>query len=428
DMRGYGGTDAPRKVRDYDLDVLVRDIVELIDALGADKVHLVGHDWGAAVAWEVAQFHGDRLHSLAILNCPPVLRLLEELRRPEQLRRQSSMQTVAREFGFDGLFTSEGQPWRRQRKLLNAAFAPQHIRTLAPVLLEITERLRVLWTEAARRGEAVDVHDDLRRYAGDVTTTVAFGEDVDSLRRGPDEFRRYIEDIFPSFMRRAMALIPYWRVFRLPRDRALDRDLAILRTKVGERIERTRRLLAAEPERAAAPANLLEAMIAARDDEDPAARLSDDEIFANALTILLAGEDTTSNTAAWMLDHLARAPGVFARLRAEVDEHFGEALIAPDLDCFDRMPYLRGTVQEALRLRSAGPLMFLQPNEDMRLGELELPPARVGTWIGPPLRWMPSADRASLRVELRGPGESVELRDIALFARMSGYASVLGDG
>ncbi|MCA9701747.1 MAG: cytochrome P450, partial [Myxococcales bacterium] len=49
-------------------------------------------------------------------------------RRPEQLRRQSSMQTVAREFGFDGLFTSEGQPWRRQRKLLNAAFAPQHIR------------------------------------------------------------------------------------------------------------------------------------------------------------------------------------------------------------------------------------------------------------------------------------------------------------
>ena len=91
DMRGYGGTDAPRKVRDYDLDVLVRDIVELIDALGADKVHLVGHDWGAAVAWEVAQFHGDRLHSLAILNCPPVLRMLEELRRPEQLRRSLYM-------------------------------------------------------------------------------------------------------------------------------------------------------------------------------------------------------------------------------------------------------------------------------------------------------------------------------------------------
>ncbi|MCA9700509.1 MAG: hypothetical protein KC431_23480, partial [Myxococcales bacterium] len=65
---------------------------------------------------------------------------------------------------------------------------------------------------------------------------------------------------------------------------------------------------------------------------------------------------------------------------------------------------------------------------DRLIGELELPPARVGTWIGPPLRWMPSADRASLRVELRGPGESVELRDIALFARMSGYASVLGDG
>ena len=87
DMRGYGGTDAPARVRDYAVDVLVRDVVELIDALGVDKVHLVGHDWGAIVAWEVAQRHDDRLHSLCAINCPPLHLFARALLRPEQLRR-----------------------------------------------------------------------------------------------------------------------------------------------------------------------------------------------------------------------------------------------------------------------------------------------------------------------------------------------------
>jgi epoxide hydrolase 4 len=87
DMRGYGGTDAPRRVRDYDIDLLRRDVVELIDALGVAKVHLVGHDWGGAIAWEVGQRHADRLHSLAVINCPPAQILLGQLRRLEQLRR-----------------------------------------------------------------------------------------------------------------------------------------------------------------------------------------------------------------------------------------------------------------------------------------------------------------------------------------------------
>lgn len=87
DMRGYGGSEAPTRVRDYTMDLLVRDVVELIDALGVDKVHLVGHDWGGAIAWEFAQRHGDRLHSLAVLNCPPMQIMMRNLLRLEQLRR-----------------------------------------------------------------------------------------------------------------------------------------------------------------------------------------------------------------------------------------------------------------------------------------------------------------------------------------------------
>lgn len=87
DMRGYGGTDAPSKVRDYDIDLLVRDVVELIDALGETKVHLVGHDWGGAIAWAVGQRHGDRLHTLSVINCPPSQIMVKQLRRLDQLKR-----------------------------------------------------------------------------------------------------------------------------------------------------------------------------------------------------------------------------------------------------------------------------------------------------------------------------------------------------
>lgn len=88
DMRGYGGTDAPARVADYRMEHLYRDVVELIDVLGGEPVHLVGHDWGGAVAWEVAQRAPARLRTLSALNCPPAAMLVREvLTNPRQLVR-----------------------------------------------------------------------------------------------------------------------------------------------------------------------------------------------------------------------------------------------------------------------------------------------------------------------------------------------------
>jgi pimeloyl-ACP methyl ester carboxylesterase len=87
DMRGYGGTDAPPRTRDYGLRHLVQDVIDLLDELGAPHAHLVGHDWGGAVAWRVAQVHGDRLHTLSVLNCPPVEIMKRHVVDPDQLRR-----------------------------------------------------------------------------------------------------------------------------------------------------------------------------------------------------------------------------------------------------------------------------------------------------------------------------------------------------
>jgi pimeloyl-ACP methyl ester carboxylesterase len=87
DLRGFGGTDARPP---YDLDTLSLDVVALVHALGHERATLVGHDWGATLAWAAAARHPWLVERLVVLNGPPVGALLDEvLRSPVQLRRSS---------------------------------------------------------------------------------------------------------------------------------------------------------------------------------------------------------------------------------------------------------------------------------------------------------------------------------------------------
>ncbi len=71
DQRGYGASDKPARVADYAVETLALDVVGLVDAAGVERAAaVVGHDWGAAVAWWVGIAHPDRLERLVILNVP----------------------------------------------------------------------------------------------------------------------------------------------------------------------------------------------------------------------------------------------------------------------------------------------------------------------------------------------------------------------
>lgn len=70
DMRGYNASEKPRGYRSYALELLVGDMLALLDYYGEEKVHLVGHDWGGIVAWQIAIDHPERCSDLVILNCP----------------------------------------------------------------------------------------------------------------------------------------------------------------------------------------------------------------------------------------------------------------------------------------------------------------------------------------------------------------------
>lgn len=88
DQRGYNLSDKPRGVQAYAVATLVEDVIGIIDALEYEKVNLIGHDWGAIVAWMVAYRYPDRLHRLGILNAPHPRVMQKFVRRDfDQMRR-----------------------------------------------------------------------------------------------------------------------------------------------------------------------------------------------------------------------------------------------------------------------------------------------------------------------------------------------------
>jgi pimeloyl-ACP methyl ester carboxylesterase len=87
DMRGYNLSGKPRGVRHYRLEALARDVAELVRRAGADRAHIVGHDWGGLVAWRVAMSHPTVVDRLVVLNAPHPGAMLRGLFRNGQLKR-----------------------------------------------------------------------------------------------------------------------------------------------------------------------------------------------------------------------------------------------------------------------------------------------------------------------------------------------------
>jgi pimeloyl-ACP methyl ester carboxylesterase len=89
DQRGYSPGARPLDVEDYRLPRLVEDALGLLDALGIDRAHVVGHDWGAAVAWQLGARHPDRVRTLTAVSVPHPRAFVEALRTDDDQRARS---------------------------------------------------------------------------------------------------------------------------------------------------------------------------------------------------------------------------------------------------------------------------------------------------------------------------------------------------
>jgi cytochrome P450 len=328
-------------------------------------------------------------------------RLSEQVlrQRPETFRRLSNLEPVFAEMGLAGVFSAEGDAWRAQRRLAMEALSHRHLQGFYPTLRRVGDRLRSRWQRAADAGAPIAIVDDLKRFTVDVTTFLTFGHDIDTLGQGDDVIQRRLEQVFPALNRRLFALVPTWRFVRSRADRRLDRALAELRAWLAELVAAARARSRDGAGRPDAPANFLEAMLAAR---DAAGRpFPEEALFGNLMTMLLAGEDTTAYTLGWAVHHLCDSPASVAALRAELDDRLGPAPMPADIDAANGLAYAGAVANEAMRLRPVAPLLLFETNVETVLGDVALPArAQVGVLTRRPARSASNfADPAVFRPE-----------------------------
>jgi cytochrome P450 len=235
----------------------------------------------------------------------------------------------------DGLFTSEGRLWKRQRKLLQPAFRHERIVDFADLMTTAAEELARSWD--AGRGQPIDVAEDMTRITLSVVGQALLGSEL-----GADA--RIFWDSFPELLELLNRRI--LRPLQLPlfvptrENRRLSALLRRLDAVVGK-ILRARQTRGAE-----APADLLSMLMAARDDEGRT--MSFGQLRDEIMTMIVAGHETTAAALSWAFDLLDRHPEALAKIRSELDPVLGGR--SPRYADLERLPYLKGVVMETLRL------------------------------------------------------------------------------
>jgi cytochrome P450 len=340
--------------------------------LDARRLHLVFQRW----AEELGPIYAFRVlgrRALVISDAGLIHRVLRD--RPDGFRRRTAIRELMLEVGIDGVFNAEGADWRRHRRLTMHALNTAHLRDFFGRLEAVTARLQRRWERAARDGQSVDAQRDLMRYTVDVTSGLVLGYDLNTLEQPEDAIQQHLAKMFPAILRRLLTPVRYWHYVKLPADRELDAAVAEVQRLAGDLVARARARLEREPGRYARPANLLEAILAAQDADGRG--FSDREVLGNALTMLLAGEDTTANTIAWVMHFLVQHPAVQARAQAEADRVLGGAERPGDYATTEALHYIDAIAYEAMRHKPVAPFLAFQPNRDVELGDVQVPAGTV---------------------------------------------------
>jgi len=336
----------------------------------ASRIHLTSEGWARRYG-PIVRVKVGRRRIVGISDGDAINAILRD--RPEGFRRWAEQEAVFDEMGFSGVFSVEGEQWKRQRRLVVTALNSNHLNRYFHVVRTSTERLHRRLAEAARAGRVLDIQEELTSYSVDITSALAFGHDLNTLERGESELQGHIQRAFGMLARRIAAPVPYWRWVRLPADRALDRSLAELHNAVGEFIAQARERIAARPELLAAPENFLEGMIAAQQTDDT---FTDEEIVGNTLTILFAGEDTTAHTLGWTVWLLGSRAEVQARLAAEASEILGGAggdLFPTEYETVARFDYGEAVLRESMRIKSVATMAPIEPLKDTTICDTHIP-------------------------------------------------------
>lgn len=289
--------------------------------------------------------------------------------RPGSFRRFSKIGSVLEEMGILGTFNAEGEMWEKHRRLTAEALNFKNTKSYFSTIALITGRLLKRWQKFAESNQEIDAQKELMRYTVDITTAIAFGYDTNTLEKDSDIIQRHLEKVFPMVNHRISAPIPFWRFIKMEKDRVLDKALSEIKKTIDEFILAARKRLEEQPALQEDPTNFLEALLVQQQKEG---NFSDREIFGNVFTILLAGEDTTSNSVSWILYYLAQHQEVIRKVREEADLLYGDKVFPDTYEQVSQLKYTEAVAQEAMRLKPVTPTLYMEALEDVVVNNLKI--------------------------------------------------------
>src|SRR5215471_5650070 len=242
-----------------------------------------------------------------------------------------ALRNSRRIFG-NGLVTSEGEPWLRQRRLLQPPMRPQHVGAYAQTMVEATQQLLARW----RSGETRDLYADLSQLTLEIVARTLFGTGI--TEQEAIDVGRCLAVALAGFDRRISGL-----QFLLPDTLPAPGHMAYLRAAqrldeiICNLVERARR----QPDERD---NLLSVLLESRDERGQ--RLTDRQIRDEVVSMIVAGHETTATTLVWTFVLLAQNPEVEDNLVREIERCLDGRAIADAI----RLPYVEWVIAETLRL------------------------------------------------------------------------------
>jgi len=236
----------------------------------------------------------------------------------------------------EGLLTSEGSHWLRQRRMAQPAFHRQRISALADVMAEAAQELAVGWQAMAAQGTPVDVADEMMAVTQGIVLRTLLGGGVSvlggELGRAWSLVNQHIGESFWS-----LGLTDRWPT---PKNLRFRRALTVLDAAVQQIIDSRRR--------ADGDSHDLLSMLMSARDEDTGQAMTDRQLRDEVMTLLLAGHETTSLALAWTWYLLSQHAPVRQRMEAELDQVLDGR--APSFSDLGSLPYTRMVIEEAMRL------------------------------------------------------------------------------
>ena len=275
----------------------------------------------------------------------------------------------------EGLLTSEGPFHLRQRRLVQPAFHRARVHGYARAIVEHAER----WSVRQRPGVRVDLSREMNRLTLAIVARTLFDADIESEA---DEIGASVTSILEQFK---LAVLPWSAILDrlpLPRRFRFERARKALDRVVYRLIEEHR---ASGVDRG----DLLSMLLAAQDDGHG---MTDVQVRDEAMTLLLAGHETTANALTWTWKLLSHHPACAERLAAEVRQVCGDA--PPTADAVPSLSYTRRVLAEGMRLYPPAWLLGRRAMSPWPLGDYTVPPGAIVLMS----QWLMHRDRGSFQI------------------------------